>query len=202
MQHEHRTRYRCYLLDAVQVTAVGLSALALAPAGSHLFDMPRKFQLAPADYLVVQRVEQGWMLLAAAAVLAIVAIGFHTYLVRRNATAFGWSSVALVGIGAAQIVLWTVAYPISAATDGWKVAPVDFDTARQHWEYATATAGVLMFGALLALVRSIEASRPFASISILQSIERDAAVRAARTRALSADNGLKQLFEAAQNRAA
>jgi hypothetical protein len=51
----------------------------------------------------------------------------------------------------------------------------------------------LSFAALLALVRSIEASRPFASISILESIERDAVVRAARMRALSTDASVKPL---------
>jgi hypothetical protein len=97
--------------------------------------------------------------------------------------------VALVFVGAAQIVFWTVAYPINAATEGWSVLPLDFDAARQKWEYAFAGAGILSFAGLLALVRSIEASRPFASLSILESIEREAVVRAARMRALA---GIKQ----------
>ena len=63
-----------------------------------------------------------------------------------------------------------------------------------------AAAGVLSFVGLLALVRSIEASRPFASISILEAIERDAAVRAARMRALSADGGVKPLEAALTQR--
>ncbi len=63
---------------------------------------------------------------------------------------------------------------------------------------------MLSFAGLLALVRAIEASRPFASISILESIERDAAVRAARMRALSTDGGAKPLEAALtpHNRAA
>ncbi len=75
------------------------------------------------------------------------------------------------------------------ATDGWRALPVDYDfeTARRHWEYALATAGVLTFGGLLTFVRAIEASRPIASLAILESIERDAAVRAARSRAQPVD---------------
>ena len=63
---------------------------------------------------------------------------------------------------------------------------------------------MLSFIGLLALVRSIEASRPVASMAILASIERDAAVRAARTRALSTDGGVKpiELALRPQNRAA
>ena len=76
--------------------------------------------------------------------------------------------VALVFVGAAQIVFWTIAYPINVATEGWTALPVDFDTARRQWEHAFAAAGVLSFAGLLALVRSIEDSRPFASMSILE----------------------------------
>jgi hypothetical protein len=64
---------------------------------------------------------------------------------------------------------------------------------RHQWEYALATAGVLSFGSLLAVVRAIEASRPIASLAILASIERDAAVRAARDRALALDGDKRQL---------
>jgi hypothetical protein len=101
-------------------------------------------------------------------------------------------------------VFWAIAYPANAATDGWSVVPVDFELLRRKWEYAFAAAGILSFAGLLALVRSIGASRPFASLSILESIEREAAVRAARMRALSADGGGKPTFQpdGRQNRAA
>ena len=84
-------------------------------------------------------------------------------------------------------------FPSKRETGGWTAPPVDFDSARRQWEYAFAGSGVLSFIGLLALVRSIEASRPVASMAILASIERDAVVRAARTRALSTDGGIKPL---------
>jgi hypothetical protein len=189
MHRERFAQYRWYLLDAVQLAAVALIALSLMPAGAHVFEMSGKLALRPADYVTMQSVHHGWVAFAITTLLATVAIGDHTYLVRRNATSFGWSVVALVFVGAAQIVFWTVAYPINAATEGWSVLPLDFDAARQKWEYAFAGAGILSFAGLLALVRSIEASRPFASLSILESIEREAVVRAARMRALA---GIKQ----------
>ncbi len=137
--------------------------------------------------------------------LATAAIGFHAYLVRGNATSFGWSIVsARADLRWRSSSFWAVAFPVNAETGGWTVLPVDFDSARRQWEYAFASSGVLSFSGLLALVRSIEASRPFASLSILASIERDAAVRAARMRALTADDGIKPLERALrpQNRAA
>lgn len=204
MQRERLTQYRWYLLDAVQLTAVAFTAIALMPAGAHVFEMSGNLGLAPASYITVQSVHHGWVLFAVAMLFATAAIGLHTFLVRRNAASYGWSLVALVAVGAAQIVFWAVAYPINAATEGWTELPVDFDAARRQWEHAIAAAGVLSFAGLLALVRSIEASRPFASISILESIERDAAVRAARMRALSTDGGVKPLEAALtqRNRAA
>jgi hypothetical protein len=189
MHRQRFAQYRWYLLDAVQLGAVALIALALMPAGAHVFEVSGKLALTPTDYVTLQSVHHGWTAFAITTLLATVAVGGHTYLVRRNATSFGWSMVALVFVGTAQIVFWTVAYPINAATEGWSVLPLDFDAARQKWEYAFAGAGILSFAGLLALVRSIEASRPFASLSILESIERETAVRAARMRALA---GTKQ----------
>jgi hypothetical protein len=204
MQRERLTQYRWYLLDAVQLTAVAFTAIALMLAGAHVFEMSGNLRLASSAYLTMQSVHHGWVLFAVAMLFASSAIGLHTFLVSRNTASYGWSWVALVGVGAAQIVFWTIAYPVNVATEGWTALPVDFDTARRQWEHALAAAGVLIFAGLLALVRAIEESRPFASISILEAIERDAAVRAARMRAMSADGGAKPLEAALtpRNRAA
>jgi hypothetical protein len=203
MQRERFTQYRWFLLDGVQFAAVALTALALVPVGAHVFELSSSLALSPTDYVTVQRGHHVSLQFASTVLLATTAIGLHSYLVSRNAASFGWSMVALVLVSVAQVVFWAVAYPVNAATQGWSVLPVDFEMLRRKWEYATAAAGVLSFAGLLALVRSIEASRPFASLSILESIERDAAVRAARMRAL-ADGGVKPAIEPAsrQNRAA
>jgi hypothetical protein len=204
MQRQRLAQYRWYLLDGVQFAAIALTALALMPAGEQVFELSGKLALSPADYVMVQSVHHAWVLFASTMLVASAAIGLHSYLVSRNATSFGWSMVALVLVGAAQIVFWAIAYPANAATEGWSVVPVDFELLRRKWEYAFAAAGVLSFAGFLALVRSIGASRPFASLSILESIEREAAVRAARMRALSADGGGKPTFQpdGRQNRAA
>ena len=204
MQRQRFAQYRWYLLDGVQFGAIALTTLALIPAGAQVFELSAKLSLSPPDYVTVQSVHHAWVLFASAMLVASAAIGLHSYLVNHNAMSFGWSMVALVLVGAAQVVFWAIAFPANAATEGWSVLPVDFEMLRRKWEYAFAAAGVLSFAGLLALVRSVGASRPFASMSILESIERDAAVRAARMRALSADGGVKPAFEpdSRQNRAA
>jgi hypothetical protein len=185
MQSERLAQFRWYRLDVVQLLGIGFSAVALVPAGAHLFELSHKLQLAPADYMTVQGIYRGWALFGFAVVGSLAIIGLHTFLVRRNKTAFAWSLAAFGCVAATQIVFWSFTYPINALTDNWTVTPADFEGARDQWEYSHAASSLLSFVALLTLVRSIEASRPFASISILESIERDAAVRAARLRALA-----------------
>jgi hypothetical protein len=199
MQRERFAQYRWYLLDGVQLAAIALTALALIPAGAQVFELSAKLALSPSNYVMVQSVHHAWVLFASAMLLASAAIGLHGYLVNRNAASFGWSMVALALVGVAQVVFWMFAYPANAATEGWSVLPADFEMLRRQWEFAFAAAGVFSFAGLLALARSIGASRPFASLSILESIERDAAVRAARTRALAADGGAKPTFESARH---
>ncbi len=143
MQRQRLAQYRWYLLDGVQFAAIALTALALMPAGEQVFELSGKLALSPADYVMVQSVHHAWVLFASTMLVASAAIGLHSYLVSRNATSFGWSMVALVLVGAAQIVFWAIAYPANAATEGWSVVPVDFELLRRKWEYAFAAAGVL-----------------------------------------------------------
>jgi hypothetical protein len=196
MQHGRLGQYRWYLLDAVQLSTIALVALALVPGGAHALDMLGKLQLTPAEYLGVERLQHGWLLFVIAGALALAVIGLHAFLVRRNPVAFGWSIVALGSAAAAQIIFWSLAYPVNLATEGWTLLPVDFEGSRRQWEYALGAGGVLSFGALIAFVRAIEASRPIASMAILKSIEHDAAVRAARMRARPLDNGEEPLERA------
>ena len=188
MRSEGLTQYRWLLLDAVQLSAIALTALALVPGSSHAFDMLGKLQLEPTQYVSVERWQHGSTLLVVAGGLATATLGLHTFLVRRNVVAYGWSLAATLIVAAAQLAYWLVGYPVNAETNGWAQLPADFEAARRQWEYAFATTGVLAFGGLLALVRAIEASRPIASMSILKSIESDAAVRAARMRARQLDS--------------
>jgi len=193
MAHQRLSRYRCSLLDTVQLVAIALVALALVPTLSHLFSLPSSLRLTPSDYLVSQRVDHTALLAGGLGLLALAGVALHTFLVRGHAAAFAWSIVAACGLSAAQIVLWSVAIPIATSTEGWTLTPDNFEEVRWHWEYALAAVGMLSLGALVALVRATEASRPIASLTILESIEKDAAVRAARQRARALDGDKAQI---------
>ena len=47
-------------LRAAQLSAILLTALALVPAGAHLFELPNKIGLSQQDYFVVQGIYRGW----------------------------------------------------------------------------------------------------------------------------------------------
>ncbi|MEI9901119.1 MAG: hypothetical protein WDN31_14345 [Hyphomicrobium sp.] len=152
-----------------------------------------RLQLEPSAYVMVQHLDHEAMLVGILGVLALAAAALHSFLVRGSTAAFAWSIVAVAGLAAAQIVFWSISFPIIALTQDWSVVPEDFDGVRQQWESALAVAGALCFGALLAIVRALQASRPIASLAILESIERDAAVRAARSRAQGLDGNKHQI---------
>ncbi len=187
MPHRRLARYRWHLLDAVQLSVIALIAIAIAPTLGGALSLSAHLNLKPDDYLSSQRLDHSALLVGGLGVSALAAAAFHSFLVRGSVAAFAWSLVAVAGLAAAQIVFWAVAFPVLSVTDNWTLIPEDFESVRRQWEYALAASGVLSLGALLATVRAIESSRPIASLAILESIERDAAVRAARGRALSID---------------
>jgi hypothetical protein len=195
MPHRNIGRYRCHLLDAVQLFAIASIGAAMAPTLGGALSLSASLQLQPDDYLMTQRADHSATLVGILGLLALASAGVHSILVRGNAAAFAWSVVALAGLAAAQIVFWSVAFPALAHTQYWTVAPNNFEGIRHQWEYAQAAAGVLSFGSLLAAARAIEASRPIASLAILESIERDAAVRLARSRAQPLDSAKGALTE-------
>lgn len=193
MSPRHTARYRYHLLDAVQLTAIALVSVAMASTLGGALSLPARLGLQPSDYVMAQRLDHSALLVGVLGVLALAAAALHSFLVRGHAAAFAWSIVAVAGIAAGQIVFWSVAFPIISLTDSWTTVPDDFESIRRQWEYALAAAGALSFGALLALVRAIESSRPIASLAILESIARDAAVRAARGKALAVDGNKAQV---------
>jgi hypothetical protein len=177
-------QYRCQWLDAVQLISVPLLAIALVPAGAHLSELSHKLLLSPDAYMTVQSIYRGWALFGLAIAGAFAAVSLHTYLVRRNNAAFTWSVASLACVAAGQLVFWLFTYPINVETMNWTVMPADFESARDQWEYSHAVGSLFSFLAIITLMRSIQLSRPFASVTILEAIQRDADVRAARRRAL------------------
>ena len=147
-------------LDLVQALAVVLVALALVPAGAHLFELPGKMTLATDQYMAAQRIYTGWALFGIVILGALSAVAGHTYLVRTERKASRLSLAALLCLAATQAIFWTWTYPMNVATANWTVTPEHFEAARAQWEYSHAVNAVLTFAALVLIVAAVIASRP------------------------------------------
>jgi hypothetical protein len=75
-------------LRVVQFLALVFTALALVPAGAHLFELPNKIGLAEDDYFVVQGIYRGWALFGIALFGALGANLVAAILVRRQRAPF------------------------------------------------------------------------------------------------------------------
>lgn len=181
--HLQAAQKRARILSLTQLAAIVLLAITLLPAAAHLFELPNKLTLAPRDYLIAQSSYRGWALFGFVIAGAIAVSALHAYLVRANPLALRWSLVALACLAGAQIIFWSFTYPMNVLTDNWTALPADLEAARRQWEFSHAAASVFDFGALVAMIVSVQASRPCLGPGIAAAIGRDIDVRMARARA-------------------
>ncbi|WP_019142751.1 hypothetical protein [Noviherbaspirillum massiliense] len=152
---------------ALQIIALTLTALGLAPGAAHLMEMPVKLAYPPAMYASVTSTLYAWFGLvggpvqvAAALSVAVLALQARRLSASRLATA---SAAALL----ASLLLWgLIVAPVNAA---WANAagsdPAEFAAAyeqlRLRWEYGHAAAFIAWLAGWFALVAAI--TRPLDS---------------------------------------
>jgi hypothetical protein len=141
-------------LRIAQFLAIVLTALALVPAGAHLFELPNKIGLAQDAYFVVQSIYRGWALFGIVLFGALGANLALTLMVRRRRGAFWLALLAFLLVAATLVVFFTWTYPANQATGNWTEAPADWQELRLQWEYAHATNAILTFIALCAVTLS------------------------------------------------
>lgn len=146
-------------LDGIRFLSLVFVALALVPAGAHVFEMPNKLGLPPDQYMTVQQIYRGWALFGIVIYGALLTTAVHSALVRDQRTPFLLSLVAFLCIVATQVIFWTYTYPANAVTNNWTAAPADLETIRRQWEYSHAVNAILTFIAFCALAISILESR-------------------------------------------
>src|SRR5512134_1620909 len=121
----HRTlRKRSHMtLKAMQFFAVILTALALVPAGAHLFALPNKIGLPQEQYFTVQSIYYGWALLGVILIGALLADLGLAVLQRDQRVPFRLALLAAVLMAASLLAFFTWTYPANQATENWTVAP-------------------------------------------------------------------------------
>jgi hypothetical protein len=147
-------------LKTVQFLSLILTALALVPAGAHLFELPNKIGLAQDQYFIVQSIYAGWALFGIV-LLPLLAVNLAlAIMLRHQGTAFAFALVAFLAIVAnlAIFFLWT--YPANFATNNWTSVPDNWEQLRRQWEYSHAVNAVLVFASFCALVLAILRARP------------------------------------------
>jgi hypothetical protein len=141
-------------LRIAQFLAIVLTALALVPAGAHLFELWNKIGLAQDAYFVVQSIYRGWALFGIVLFGALGANLALTLMVRQRRGAFWLALLASLLVAATLLVFFTWTYPANQATSNWTEVPADWQELRLQWEYAHAANAILTFIALCAVTLS------------------------------------------------
>lgn len=140
-------------LRILQFLAVVFTALALVPAGAHLFELPNKISLEEEPYFIVQYIYRGWALFGIALFGALAANLALAIAVRRQ-PAFWLALAAFVLVAATLVIFFTWTYPANQATSNWTVVPENWRALRMQWETAHAVNAVLTLIALCAVTAS------------------------------------------------
>ena len=147
------------LLKIVQFLALMLTALALIPAGAHLFALANKISLAADQYFIVQSIYRGWALLGIALVGALLANLALAILLRGRGAPFVLALVAFLCIALSLVIFFTWTYPANQATRSWTAIPANWQQLRRQWEYSHAADAIVTFAAFCSLVLSVLATR-------------------------------------------
>jgi heme/copper-type cytochrome/quinol oxidase subunit 1 len=141
-------------LRTAQFVAIVLTALALVPAGAHLFELLNKIGLSQQEYFVVQGIYRGWALFGIVIFGALGANLVLAILARRQRAPFRLALSAFLLVAATLVIFFIWTYPANQATSNWTVVPPNWQELRLQWEYAHATNAVLTFLALCAVTLS------------------------------------------------
>ena len=141
-------------LKCLGLLAVVSVAIYLVPGGAHFFELANKMAMSQSEYMTVQKIYAGWSSFGVTIVAALLLTLLHTFMVRRDRTAFLLSLVAFLCLAATQGIFWAFTYPMNVASNQWTVAPADFEAVRRQWEYSHAVNAALTFAALVAITSS------------------------------------------------
>src|SRR5262245_6468957 len=155
-----RQRLLCMMLKAVIFLAVVLTALALIPYGAHLFSLPNKIGMTREEYFVAQAAYDGWALLGVVLIPAML-VNIVLAVMLRGEAGFACAVAGCIVMAATLAVFFAFTYPGNAATQNWKVAPIDWAELRYRWEYShAANAGLIFASFCLIVLASITALAP------------------------------------------
>jgi hypothetical protein len=142
-------------LRMVQFLAIVLTALALVPAGAHLFELPNKIDLPRDAYLTVQGIYAGWAWFGIVDLGALVMNVVLAIELRRQRLARYFAGTAALCFVIFFAIFFTWTFPANQATANWATLPDDWSGLRQEWEYSHAVNAAVMLIALCSVTLAV-----------------------------------------------
>jgi hypothetical protein len=128
--------------------AIILTALALVPAGAHLFVLPNKIGLGQEAYFLAQSLYRGWALFGILLISALAANIALSIILRGRGTSFYLAVAATLCMGATLAIFFIWIYPVNQVTNNWTVVPDNWTELRFQWEASHAANAAITFLAL------------------------------------------------------
>ena len=142
-------------LRMVQFLALLLTALALVPAGAHLFELPHKISLPRDAYLTVQSIYAGWAWFGIIDLAALILNVVLAIKLRGQRLAFSFAVAAALCFVVFFAIFFTWTFPTNQATANWTTLPDDWSRLRQEWEFSHAVNAVVMLIALCSVTLTV-----------------------------------------------
>jgi hypothetical protein len=141
-------------LKVVQFIAIVLTALALVPAGAHLFALPNKIGLVQEQYFIVQSIYRGWALFGAILIPAVLVNLVLAVMLRGRGTPFILALLAALCMAAILVIFFMWTYPANQTTNNWTTVPANWEELRRQWEYSHAANALITFVAFCSVTLS------------------------------------------------
>ena len=142
-------------LRMVQFLALLLTALALVPAGAHLFELPHKISLSRDAYLTVQSIYAGWAWFGIIDQAALIMNVVLANMLRRQRPAVYFATAAAICFVVFFVIFFTWTFPANQVTSNWTTMPDNWSRLRQKWEYSHAANAVVMLIALCSVTLAV-----------------------------------------------
>lgn len=164
-------------MRSLRFVTIMLTALSLGAAFAHLLELSAKRTYDGALWLkLLQTLYPMFGRVGGVCEIGAVVTSFVLVIaVRKRPTAFRWTLLAAASLAATHAIFWIWVAPVNAALAplSAETLPPDWTRLRDQWEFAHASRAILQIVALAALVVSILAELPRASIRGEASTEYD-----------------------------
>jgi hypothetical protein len=141
--------------DFLFFIAILATLTSLAPALTHLIELPHKLSLSREAYFTVQQLYAGWNVFGIAILVQLVSLGLLAWRSAREYYVFRPVVAALVLLIIAQAVFWIFTFPANEVTQNWTIMPADWEDLRHQWEYSHAVGAFCQLAGLCCLISAL-----------------------------------------------